>query len=128
MQPFDEACRVNPEIMAALSPGSDENHDVFSVSGSTYVLALAITVAVAIKVMASLLITAMLIIPAATARVFSRRPEVLAGLAMVIAGGSVIGGTEASYRLDTPTGPTIVCLVAILFTLSVSRSALVRHR
>jgi len=128
MHPFDEACRVNPEIMAALSPGSDENHDVFSVSGSTYVLALAITVAVAIKVMASLLITAMLIIGAATARAFSRRPEVLAGLAMVIAGGSVIGGTEASYRLDTPTGPTIVCLVAILFTLSVSRSALARRR
>ena len=34
----DEACRVNPAIMAALSPGSDENHDFFSGSGSSYVI------------------------------------------------------------------------------------------
>ncbi|CAL8900278.1 class 1b ribonucleoside-diphosphate reductase subunit beta [Kocuria varians] len=30
--------RVNPEILAALSPGSDENHDFFSGSGSSYVM------------------------------------------------------------------------------------------
>lgn len=29
---------VNPEILAALSPGSDENHDFFSGSGSSYVM------------------------------------------------------------------------------------------
>ena len=34
----DEATRVNPAIMAALSPGSDENHDFFSGSGSSYVI------------------------------------------------------------------------------------------
>ncbi|TMV67219.1 ribonucleotide-diphosphate reductase subunit beta, partial [Thioclava sp. BHET1] len=34
----DEACQVNPAIMAALSPGSDENHDFFSGSGSSYVI------------------------------------------------------------------------------------------
>lgn len=34
----DDACRVNPAIMAALSPGSDENHDFFSGSGSSYVI------------------------------------------------------------------------------------------
>ncbi|ETX15925.1 ribonucleotide-diphosphate reductase subunit beta [Roseivivax halodurans JCM 10272] len=34
----DEACRVNPAILAALSPGSDENHDFFSGSGSSYVI------------------------------------------------------------------------------------------
>lgn len=36
---FDAAeTRVNPEILAALSPGSDENHDFFSGSGSAYVI------------------------------------------------------------------------------------------
>ncbi|MGP9843652.1 class 1b ribonucleoside-diphosphate reductase subunit beta [Brachybacterium sp. 107] len=30
--------RVNPEILAALSPGADENHDFFSGSGSSYVI------------------------------------------------------------------------------------------
>ena len=38
----DEACRVNPAIMAALSPNSDENHDFFSGSGSSYVIGKAV--------------------------------------------------------------------------------------
>jgi ribonucleoside-diphosphate reductase beta chain len=33
-----EVCNVNPAIMAALSPGGDENHDFFSGSGSSYVI------------------------------------------------------------------------------------------
>lgn len=32
-----EECKVNPAIIAALSPGSDENHDFFSGAGSSYV-------------------------------------------------------------------------------------------
>jgi ribonucleoside-diphosphate reductase beta chain len=31
-------CNVNPGILSALSPGSDENHDFFSGSGSSYVI------------------------------------------------------------------------------------------
>ncbi len=33
-----DVCNVNPAIMAALSPGGDENHDFFSGSGSSYVM------------------------------------------------------------------------------------------
>ena len=33
-----EETAVNPEILAALAPGSDENHDFFSGSGSSYVI------------------------------------------------------------------------------------------
>jgi len=33
-----ELCKVAPAIMASLSPGSDENHDFFSGSGSSYVI------------------------------------------------------------------------------------------
>ena len=33
-----EICDVNPAILAALSPNSDENHDFFSGSGSSYVI------------------------------------------------------------------------------------------
>jgi ribonucleoside-diphosphate reductase beta chain len=36
-----EQTRVNPEILAALSPGADENHDFFSGSGSSYVMGVA---------------------------------------------------------------------------------------
>ncbi|MFE3943812.1 class 1b ribonucleoside-diphosphate reductase subunit beta [Streptomyces sp. NPDC059118] len=33
-----DGTEVNPEILAALSPGADENHDFFSGSGSSYVM------------------------------------------------------------------------------------------
>ncbi|HSH56547.1 MAG TPA: class 1b ribonucleoside-diphosphate reductase subunit beta [Halomonas sp.] len=33
-----EVCDVDPTILAALSPGADENHDFFSGSGSSYVV------------------------------------------------------------------------------------------
>lgn len=33
-----EISKVNPSILAALSPGSDENHDFFSGAGSSYVM------------------------------------------------------------------------------------------
>ncbi|SFA79739.1 ribonucleoside-diphosphate reductase class Ib beta subunit [Poseidonocella pacifica] len=38
----DDVCRVNPAILAALSPNSDENHDFFSGSGSSYVIGKAV--------------------------------------------------------------------------------------
>jgi len=80
-------------------------------------VALAIVVAVAIKVVGVLLIAALLIIPAATARPFSRTPEVMAGIAAIIGILANTGGLFASYQLDSPTGPTIVCVLAGLFLL-----------
>lgn len=87
-------------------------------------VSLAIVVAVAIKVVGALLIAAMLIIPAATARPFSRTPEAMAVITALIGAASALGGLGAAYHLDTPTGPTIVCLVAILFALSTVVSTL----
>lgn len=37
-----EVCRVDPAILAALAPSSDENHDFFSGSGSSYVIGKAV--------------------------------------------------------------------------------------
>ncbi|KFC51555.1 membrane protein [Halomonas sp. SUBG004] len=81
-------------------------------------LALALVVAVALKVVGVLLIAALLIIPAATARPFCRTPETMALLAVGVAMLSVAGGLKSAYLLDTPTGPTIVSLAALLFMLS----------
>ena len=78
-------------------------------------LSLAITVAVAIKVVGVLLIVAMLIIPAATARIFARTPEAMAIIAALIGSLSAFGGLEAAYIFDKPAGPTIVCASAIAF-------------
>ena len=78
-------------------------------------LSLAVTVAVAIKVVGVLLITAMLIIPAAAARPLSRTPEQMALTAAAIGGLSAFIGLRASFALDTPAGASIVCVAALVF-------------
>jgi len=87
-------------------------------------LALALVVAVSLKVVGALLIAAMLIIPAATARTFARGPEAMAGLAAGIGAVAVAGGLGLSLHLDTPAGPSIVALAAVAFALSASLGAL----
>ncbi|RFP86995.1 hypothetical protein DZK27_13015 [Rhodobacteraceae bacterium 63075] len=76
---------------------------------------LAITVAVAIKVVGVLLIAAMLIIPAAAARPLARTPEQMAVAGAAIGAFSAIAGLRAAYLLDTPAGPSIVCVAALVF-------------
>jgi zinc transport system permease protein len=83
-----------------------------------FVLLIAITVAVAMKIVGVLLITALLIIPAATARRFARTPEQMAVIAAAIGGVAVGGGILGSLTFDTPAGPSIVVAAAVLFTLS----------
>ena len=81
-------------------------------------LALALVVAVALKIVGALLIAAMLIIPAATARALARTPEGMALWAVALGAASVLAGLWASLRFDTPAGPSIVAASAILFALS----------
>ncbi len=78
-------------------------------------LSLAITVAVAIKVVGVLLIAALLIIPAAAARGLARTPEAMAVIAAVIGAVSAVAGLQGAYIFDTPAGPSIVCVAAVLF-------------
>ncbi len=77
--------------------------------------ALAVVVAVAIKVVGALLIGALLLIPAATARRFAGTPEAMAVLAAVFGVVSALTGLYVSWYLDTPTGPSMVCVCAVLF-------------
>ncbi len=82
-------------------------------------LALALVVAVAIKVVGALLIAAMLLIPAATARAFARTPEAMAALSIAVGAVAALGGLQVSLRFDTPAGPSIVATAAVLFAGSV---------
>ncbi|EBA03830.1 ABC-3 [Rhodobacterales bacterium HTCC2150] len=78
-------------------------------------MALAITVAVAIKVVGALLIGALLIIPAASARILAKSPESMAVMAALIGAASAIAGLWLSYQWDTPAGPSIVSAAAGFF-------------
>ncbi len=81
-------------------------------------LLIALIIAVAMKVVGILLITSLLIIPAATARTFARTPEQMALLAAVIGCLAVSGGLFASLQWDLPGGPAIVVAAAALFFAS----------
>lgn len=81
-------------------------------------LLMALVIAIAMKVIGILLITSLLIIPAATARRYSPTPEVMAMLAAGIGVVAVTGGLFGSLRFDTPSGPSIVVAALILFLFS----------
>ncbi|MGR3484333.1 MAG: metal ABC transporter permease [Paracoccaceae bacterium] len=91
--------------------------------GLIVTLALAVTVAVALKVVGALLIGAMLIIPPAAARPFTRTPERMVIGAGLVGAASVLGGLWAAWHLDTPAGPTIVSVAAGLFLLATLKRA-----
>jgi zinc transport system permease protein len=81
-------------------------------------LLLAVVVALAMKVVGILLITSLLIIPAAAARRFSRTPEAMAALAALAGGLAVTGGLAGSLSFDTPAGPSVVVAAALIFALT----------
>jgi zinc transport system permease protein len=85
-------------------------------------LTLALLVAVALKVVGALLITALLIVPAAAARAFSRTPEAMAAGAAAVGAAAALAGLGASWRLDTPAGPSIVVTAVLaLFAANAAR-------
>jgi zinc transport system permease protein len=78
----------------------------------------ALVIAIAMKIVGVLLITALLIIPAATARRISNTPEGMAVTASAIAMLTVVMGLGMSWYTDTPAGPSVVVCAALLFMLS----------
>jgi zinc transport system permease protein len=83
-----------------------------------FMLLLAMVIAAAIKVVGILLITALLIIPAASARGFSNTPVRMVILSAVLAVAAVFIGLGASLYQDIPAGPAIVVAAALGFFLT----------
>lgn len=83
-----------------------------------FMLLMAVVIAIAMKIVGIMLITSLLIIPAAAARRFSPTPEIMAVLASLIGAAAVVGGLFGSLTYDTPSGPSIVVAALILFILS----------
>ncbi|MEA1065266.1 zinc ABC transporter permease subunit ZnuB [Erwinia sp. HR93] len=84
-------------------------------------LVTALTIGVAMKFVGALIITSLLIIPAAAARRFARTPEQMAGNAVIIGMLAVTGGLAFSAQWDTPAGPSVVLVAALLFIISLIR-------
>ncbi|MAW85189.1 MAG: hypothetical protein CMJ42_01535 [Phyllobacteriaceae bacterium] len=105
------AATVNPEIAEAEGMRPDRANIVF-------MLLMAGVIAIAMKIIGVLLITAMLIIPAAAARRLASGPEQMAVLASAIGVAAVLGGLFGSLQWDTPSGPSIVVAALGLFLVS----------
>ncbi|MBM3580630.1 MAG: hypothetical protein FJX37_01520, partial [Alphaproteobacteria bacterium] len=79
--------------------------------------------ALAMKVVGILLVTGLLIIPAAAARRFARTPEAMAVLAATVGVGAVVAGLRGAVALDLPAGPAVVIAALGLFAISVAAAA-----
>lgn len=83
-----------------------------------FVLLLALVVAVAMKIVGVLLVTALMVMPAAAARRLARSPESMAAIAAAIGALSCVAGLVASAEFDTPSGPSVVLAAAFAFAAS----------
>ena len=81
-------------------------------------LLIAVVIAVAMKIVGVLLITSLLIIPAAAAQRHARSPEQMALGASLLGLVAVCAGLALSWFKDTPAGPSIVVSAAGLFLCS----------
>lgn len=96
-----------------------------------YVLLIAIVIAISMKIVGILLVTSLLIIPAAAARGFAATPERMAVIAAAIGTVSVVAGLFGSATWDTPAGPSIVVTAFLLFLICAGAATLyetARHR
>ena len=105
------ASTVNYDLAAAEGMKPDISNFIFT-------LLLAGVIALSIKMIGALLITGLLLIPAASARSLSSNPRQMVILSMLIGIISVIMGLFSSLEFNTASGPSIIVAALVLFILS----------
>lgn len=93
-----------------------------------YHILLTLVIIASIRTVGVILVNALLIIPAATAKLLARSLAHMFMLTPLIGTASVVGGLIASYYLDLPSGPAIVVLAGLVFLAVVAASRLRRPR
>jgi len=106
------AATVNLELAEAEGMKPEQANVVF-------MLLMAAVIAISMKIVGVLLITSMLIFPAAIARRFASGPEQMALLSALIGVVAVFGGLFGSLQWDTPAGPSIVVAASTFFIITV---------
>lgn len=87
----------------------------------------AFVVSVSFQVVGILLVTSMLIIPAAAGRSLARSPEAMAAVSCAVGVVSVVAGIYGSLYWDTPSGPSIVTAASVFFVLMFAVSLAVKR-
>lgn len=94
---------------------------------TTSVLA-AVTVTVAMRTVGLLLVSALMVVPVATAQQLTRGFKVTILLAMVLGAATSVGGVATAFYVDVPPGATIVLLALSCFVAAWPVGNLVRYR
>lgn len=120
---------LGPQLFAVCQ---DEDHArVSGVPVRLYTILLAIlaavTVTVAMRTVGLLLVSALMIVPVATAQQLTRSFKGTFALAMILGWVAAIVGVFLSFDADTQPGPTIVMLALAMFALAVFLGRAVRR-
>jgi zinc transport system permease protein len=91
-------------------------------------VAAAVTVTVAMRVVGLLLVSALMVIPVATAQQIARGFAGTLGLSVLFGVAVTLTGTSGSYYADVPPGATIVVLAIALFALVTGAAAVFAGR
>jgi len=115
------AAIVSPEIAEAegLSPQRAE---------WLFMILIAFVVSISLKLVGVLLITALMIIPAAAARHFGGSPELMAAMASLFGVIGSVSGLYGSAYFDTPSGPSIILASAFILAIVMLLPRPVYHR
>ncbi len=105
------ASTVNYELAEAEGMRPERVNAIFTIL-------MAAIIAISIKMVGLLLITGMLIIPAAMARNISNNPKQMVLFSIIGGLLSVVMGLFGSLEINTPSGPSIITAGLILFILS----------
>ena len=105
------ASTVNYELAEAEGLNPDRAKAIFTIL-------MAAIIAISIKMVGLLLITGMLIIPAAMSRNISDSPQKMVLFSIIGGLLSVIIGLFSSLEFNTPSGPSIIAASLLLFILS----------
>jgi zinc transport system permease protein len=85
-----------------------------------FVFLLTVTVALSIRLVGIILVTSLVVIPAATARNLARNLRQQLALAGLLGLAGAGGGLALSYPLDLPSGPTVTLSLTLLFGVSLA--------
>ena len=87
-----------------------------------FTILMAAIIAISIKIVGLLLITGMLIIPAALARNISNNPIQMAFLSTIGGLLSILIGLFSSLEFNTASGPSIITAALLLFLISLIKT------
>lgn len=91
---------------------------------SVFLISMAIAIVIGIKIVGVILISALLVIPGASAKLLTQRFYKMLAISSIIAVASIISGLIISYAYDLAPGGTIVILLSLFFAVAFIRKIL----